>query len=407
MGSQGISTLRRDAPCGWSIAYIPTRRAAVIESLVLVSALGLPLHGEWRLAEFDGLGVLVSAAGILALAALLAWPFRREGRARLLAAGMGAIAWAPAVLSGGPALVALALLLFTAWFQVVGVVIDLQGSNEKLLRGARQPLARYLAAAGAGLVLSFMAGGFSPAALVPLAGPIASSLLLLTAMAILWGVPPRSRVRRKKFEPFPIMKATAAALRPGQAALLLVFIVTLAVAALDMGRGAVVPRAVPLRPASGYSWDSLARLSHLKNPARLPDLSDLVTHEAFQQTIAFGRPWKLPSRDERVYLREFSTNQRDGTIVEGLRRVKVFDGAWLDSVTRNAAPGSIERMLTEQGPVAVTLGGRAGVAPGDFVLAVFVLFVFSAWFVRDRRAAPLMKGALVRLNGPARRNQVP
>ena len=203
------------------------------------------------------------------------------------------------------------------------------------------------------------------------------------------------------------MKTAATVLRPGQAAFLLVFIVTLAVAAMDMARSAVVPMAVPLHPAHGYSWDSLARLSRLKNPARLPDLSDFVTHEAFQQTIAFGRPWKLPARDERVYLREFSTNPRDGTIVERLRRVKVFDAAWLDSVTRHAAPGSIERMLIEQGPVTVTLGRREGIVPGDFVLAVFVLFVFSAWFVRDRRAAPLMKGVLVRLNGPARRNQVP
>jgi hypothetical protein len=157
-----------------------------------------------------------------------------------------------------------------------------------------------------------------------------------------------------------------------------------------------------------YSWESLARLSEQKKAAQLPDISDLVTHEAFQQTIAFGRPWKLPGRDEKVYVREFSTNARAGSIVEGFRRIKVFDSAWLDSVTRRAAPGSVESMLMSQGgPVAVAFRGQMSRLLRDLPLTVLVLFVFSAWFVRDRRSAPLMKHALLRLNGPARRNQVP
>ena len=359
------------------------------------------------MAEFDGMEVVLAAAGILALAALLAWPFRGQGRACLPMAAAGALAWIPLVLSGGPSRTALALLLYAAWFQVVEVFVDLRGSDEKLLRGVREPLARFLAAAGAGLVVTFVAGGFSSTVLVQCAGPLASSLLLVTAMALLWGKVPRVRERRKKFDPVPIMKTAVATLRPGQAAFLLVFIVTVASAAIELGHSATVPTPQPLSSARGYSWDSLARLSRQKDPSRLPDFSDLVTHEAFQQTIAFGRPWKLPTRDERVYVREFSTNPNDGSFVEGLRRVKVFDAAWLDSVTRRAAPGSVECMLSEQGPVAVSFRGQAGALLGDFPLAVLVLFVFSAWFVRERRAAPLMKGALVRLNGPARRNQVP
>jgi hypothetical protein len=57
---------------GWSIAYIPARRAAVMDYLRIAAVLGLPRHDAWRLAEFDPIEFLVSATGLLALAALLA-----------------------------------------------------------------------------------------------------------------------------------------------------------------------------------------------------------------------------------------------------------------------------------------------------------------------------------------------
>jgi hypothetical protein len=390
----------------WSIAYIPSRRAAALDYLKVVAVLGFPIRGDWRMAEFDAVELLVAIAGLLALAALLAFPFGKEGRTRLLIAGAGALLWVPFLFPGGVARIALALLLHASWFQVVEVFIDLRGSNEKLLRAARDPMIRFIAAAGVGLVL-FPTSGFSAAALAGFAGPAAASVLLLIALALFWGRAPRRPRRRKKFDPVPIVKSVSAAARPGQAGFLLVFLVVLAVAAINLSRNAPVPTPVTVSGVHDYSWESLARLSGQKKAARLPDMSDLVTHEAFQQTIAFGRSWKLPGRDERVYMREFSMNGRAGPIVEGFRMVKVFDSSWLESVTRRFAPGSIEGMLISQGgPVAVAFRRQVGALLRDVPLAVLVLFVFSAWFVRDRRTAPLMKNVLVRLNGTARRNQV-
>ncbi len=387
----------------WSIAYIPSRRAAALDYLKLTAVLGFPLRGDWRMEELDAVELLAAIAGLLALAALLASPFRKEGRTRLLVAGAGALLWVPFLFPGGVARIALVLLLHASWFQVAEVFIDFRGSDEKLLRAARDPMVRFLAAAGMGLVL-LPTSGSSSAALTGFAGPAAASVLLLVALALFWGRAPRRPQRRKKFDPVPIVKHAA---RPGQAGFLLVFLAVLGVAAINLSRSAPVPAPVPASGVHDYSWESLARLSAQKNAARLPDMSDLVTHEAFQQTIAFGRSWKLPGRDERVYVREFSMNGRAAPIVEGFRRVKVFDSSWLESVTRRFAPGSIEGMLISQGgPVAVALRGQAGALLRDVPLAVLVLFVFSAWFVRDRRTAPLMKNVLVRLNGPARRNQV-
>ena len=91
---------------------------------------------------------------------------------------------------------------------------------------------------------------------------------------------------------------------------------------------------------------------------RLPDLSDLATHAAFQETMAFGRPWRLPAPDERVYVREFSTSPSTGAIDAHLRSVKVFDETWRKGLERRAASGSLEALLFAQGrPVGCRAAG--------------------------------------------------
>jgi hypothetical protein len=392
---------------GWSIAYIPSHRAAAIDYLKVAAVLGFPFLGNWRMAELDAIELMISAAGLLGLAAFLAYPFRREGRTRLLIGGAGALLWVPFLIPGGVARIALAFFLLASWFRVVEVFSELRGSSEKLLREARSPLVRFVASAGMGLVLFFPATGFSADAFVGYAGPVAACVLVMVALAIFWGRPGRLKGRRKKFDPVPIVKTAADPAR-GRAGFFMVLLVIAAVAGIALARSAPVPTPLPVFGARDFSWQSLARLAREKRVPRLPDISDFVTHEAFQQSIAFGRPWRLPEQDERVYLREFSTNARAGSIiVEGFRRVKVFDSTWLDSVTRRFAPGSIEGMLISQGgSAAVAYRGQVEALLRELPIAVLVLFFFSSWFALDRRAAPLMKNVLVRLNGPARRNQV-
>lgn len=165
-----------------------------------------------------------------------------------------------------------------------------------------------------------------------------------------------------------------------------------------------------------FSWESLQRLSRTSVAARLPDAADLVTHEAWQETIAFGRPWGLPRRDERVYVRQFLIGTAGRPIVAAERRVKVFDSTWLERRFEGAPAGSLERLLAaQQRPMAVGLRSSARVLVREAPAALLVLLVLWAALIRERSTmpgrwrilAPLMKSVVVRLNGAARRNQIP
>jgi hypothetical protein len=206
----------------------------------------------------------------------------------------------------------------------------------------------------------------------------------------------------------PIVRPAAAPSRPGPAGALLTFAAVFLVAVLGILRSVPVPTPLPVFGTRDFSWESLTRLDRQKRAQRLPDVSGLVAHEAFQETLAFGRPWGLPRRDERVYVREFAVNPVAGTIVPETRMVKVFDSTWLSAVLRRAAPGSIEGLLvTQRKAVAVAYRGQVRNLLRELPIALLVVLVFSASPGWVRRAAPLMKSVLLRSNGAARRNQVP
>ena len=396
---------QRPGPDGWSIAYIPARRAAAVDYVLVAKVLGL--RGSWRLVEFDPGEFLLSAAFLFALAVLIARPGGKRGRERLLLAGAGALLWIPFLLPGGTARLALSLLLLAAWFPGVQVLVDLHGWDARLLRETRRPLLMLFAAAGAGLVLLIPASGFSAAAIVSYAGSIAGSALLVVALALLWGKARRPRARRKKFDPVPIVKP-AAAPAAGPAGFVLALAAVVVSIAISILRSSPLPTPLPVPGVRDFSWESLARLSREDSARRLPDVSDLAAHEAFQETIAFGRPWGLPRRDERVYVRDFTTNPRTGAIVAGMKRVKVFDAEWLAAVFRGPPPGSIESLLVDQRrPMAVAIRGQSRGLLRELPVALLALFIFSAWFAGEQRAPPLMRSVLLRFNGAARRNQVP
>jgi hypothetical protein len=141
---------------------------------------------------------------------------------------------------------------------------------------------------------------------------------------------------------------------------------------------------------------------------RLPGFAALVTHAAFQETIAFGRPWRAPKRDERVAVREYLSNDATGVFVERLRTVKVFDTAWLQGVRRRAQPGSLESLLYAQGrPVTVSVKGAGFGLLRELPIVLLVLCALLAWLGRDLGLGPLIRGNLLRFNGAARRDQVP
>jgi len=160
----------------------------------------------------------------------------------------------------------------------------------------------------------------------------------------------------------------------------------------------------------------LRRLARTTIAGRLPDASDLVTHEAFQETLGFGRPWGMPRPDERVYVRGYLIGPGNSAIVAVQRRVKVFDAEWLRASIFDAPAGSLQSLLRAQRrPMAVGLRSGARSLYQEAPVALLVMCVMAALLARDRAPArpprqvpaPLMKGAVVRFNGAARRNQTP
>jgi hypothetical protein len=407
------------APAGhgssWTVVFLPARNAPLVDFLRVASAFGFPHAGSWRLVEFDPLEAVAGVAGLLGFALLLARAEGRGGRGtRFAVTGAGAAFWIPFILGGGTARLALALAMLFTWYRAADVFIVLRGWDERLLREARGPLVVFLAAAGAGMLLLVPAGGFSAGALVAFAGPVSASVLLMTALALYWGRAKRPRrSSRKKFEPVPIVKPAAAG-GPPQAGVVVALAALTALAVIPLVQTVPVPTPMALLGVRDFSWGSLESLGRSSRVSRLPDMSDLVTHEAFQETIAFGRPWGLPRPDERVYVRGFLIGQGGG-ITAVQRRVKVFDSVWLAACLRRAAPGSVEQLLVAQGrAVAVALRGSARPLARELAAAVLIVAVFFAWLARapearrgSRIRAPLMKSVLPRLNGAARRNQIP
>jgi hypothetical protein len=399
---------RADGGSDWHILYVPARRLAAVDYFRTGAVLGPALRGAWRLLEFDPIECIISVGALIAFAALVASPFGKGGRARLLAAVSGAVLWVPFLLPGGAARLALSFLMITAWFPIANKLVTLHGWDDKLLKEARVLLVRFLAAAAGGLVVLLPASGFAASAIVAYAGAVCASALLVAAMGLLWGRARRPRRRSRKFEPVPIVRPRSDPSPMNPAAVLVAAAGLLLTMATGMLRSAPIPTPLPVLGARDFSWESLARLGSAHRALRLPDVSDLVAHEAYQETLSFGRAWGIPRPDERVYVREFSTNPRSGMIVAGLRRVKVFDSDWLDSVLSAPSSGSIQELLAAQHrAMAVASRGQVRTVLRELPIALLVLFILFTWHAPEWRAAPLMKRVLLRLNGSARRNQVP
>ena len=391
----------------WRVLYVPAQRTGPRLYRDLVRVLGLP-GGRWRLVDFDPLEKAVAVMALLGLAVLLALALPSARRASLGPACAGAALWIPFVLRGGLADVALAIGLLLSWFPLLRSFLLLTGWGSELLKGVRRPLLLYCAAAAGGILLSVLTADRVVPAVVELLSVLACSLLALPVLRLIAVVTSPWQRRRSLFEPVPIVSPAGDALRGRSVVPFFALVALVLIAVLPIARGLSLPTPIPVIGARDFSWQALQRLSRTSRALRLPDLSDFVTHEAFQETMAFGRPWRFPARDERVYVREFSMNPATGAIEPRLRSVKVLDETWRSGLRGRAAVGSIEALLFAQGrPVAAAFRGPARALLRDFPVTLGVLFALLALLARDLGLGPLIRSNIVRSNVIARRNQIP
>lgn len=388
----------------WHIAYIPAVQTSLRLWLRVCRVLGLPFLGQWRLVEFEPMSKLLSLLALFGLAVLLALAQEEKRRQALASALAGAALWTPFLLSGGLAQFALTLILLPTWFPLMRAGIPLRGDDQAFAR-LKMPFIFYGCAAAAGCGLTLITRGLSVSSLVGFLSPFMVSILLLPLPAVCRSAGVRYH-RRTIFEPVPIVRPRGEALRGRSPALCFATIALALIGLLSLVRGPALPTPLPVSGARDFSWGSLQRLKRASRTPVAADFLGLVTHAAFQETMTFGRPWRPPERDERVYVREFALNPVTGATVARQKLVKVFDATWLASVRQRSTPGSLGALFYAQGrPSVVVLRGPERASLRDLPTACLVLFTFLAWLRRDLVRGPLIRGNLLSLNSPARRNQ--
>ncbi len=396
--------LAADRQGEWHILYIPAVQTSFRLWIRISGALGLPFRGEWRLVEFDPLGKLLSLGALFGLAVLLALAQEERRRAALAFALAGALLWTPFLLSGGLARFALTLILLPAWFPLTGADISLAGDAREFAR-LKRPLLIYGSAAVLSCGLLLVTSGVSGSNLAGFLSPFAVSILMLLLPAVMRGKG-RRYSGRMIFEPVPIVRPRSDALRSRPLALMCAAASLVLIGLLFFVRGPALPTPLPVARATDFSWGALDRMKRASPAPVLPDFLGLVTHAAFQETIAFGRPWRPPEMDERVYIREFTLNPLTGATMARQRIVKVFDATWLASVQRRSTPGSLGALFYAQGrPTITALRGPESASLRELPAAFVVLMAFLAWLRRDLIRGPLIRANLLRLNSSARRNQ--
>jgi hypothetical protein len=392
----------------WWVAYIPAVRTALCTWLSLAVSLGVPFHGEWRLAEFDPLEKLLSLIAVFAFAVLLALSLEESRRAAVLIAVATSLLWTPFLLAGTVAQLAVCLIVLLSWFPLLRACLQLREWDGQLFRALRRPLRLFLCVSAAALATSILGAGFSFSRLLSFLSPLAASLLLLSVIPALSLLATSPRRRRRVFQPVPIVRPQGDPFRGRSASAFFAPVALVLIALLSLTRGLALPTPRAVLGAGDFSWRSLGRMNRVNPEPSLPGFAALVTHAAFQETLAFGRPWKAPKPDERVTVREYASNGASGTLVARLRTVKVFDSSWLRSISGRAAPGSLESLLIAQGrPVVVTVRGAGYGLLRELPIVLLVLCALLAWLGRDLGLGPLIRGNLLRLNGAARRDQVP
>jgi hypothetical protein len=389
----------------YRVVYLPARLSVAGTWLRMASLMGWPAAGTWRLADFDPLPGAVSLVAFLVYAALLTASVGSLGRPGRAVAAAGAASWLPLVLAGGTAGLAVCFLCYPAWLDILAVMLPGRAWDRKLLREARGPLLRLGAAFMIGLAVALPGAGATPAALAGYLGPLAACLLILAARLPSLERAHSARRRRTAFRPVPIVRAVDRTYRARTAALVLASAALVFSVTFPRGGGAVLPRAGGAA-AGGFGWRGIERLAQTRGETRLPDLADLAMHEAYQQSLGFGRAELAPVEDERVRVREYLSSPGTGRITARERTVKSLDAVWLRSVQQDSGGQGLATLLAAQGrPVRAAQGRLWITAVRDLPAFLLGLGVIISRLLQTGGVQPLIRGILLRFTTGARRGR--
>ena len=108
-----------------------------------------------------------------------------------------------------------------------------------------------------------------------------------------------------------------------------------------------IPLPISLPEVEDQSWESLSRLRLLGIEDHLPDVSDYLSHMAYQDTIAFGGEYRFPNRGDTHTLPSYAWE--DGRVVVRKRVMLEFTEAWYQDILRAVPENGILAMLSTEG----------------------------------------------------------
>ncbi len=391
---------------GWQLLYVPSRGSVLSLFFRLTLLMGLPGARTWRLLDLDLIKAAVSLVCSACCAVLFSIQLVKKRRYLSILAFLFVLAWLPMLFSGGAGVLCVFLVLSLTWFPLLGDCA--RYAEEASSRDSRwknttsgeiaEKLFRFFMIASILPAAYCLLLGRSPRIVYAFVGAVLPSMLLLV-------VPfPLQRIRKAKKRR---SKARDGMLHGFSAALLAIAVLgSAAVVALQVFRYSGLPATRAEARSPGIRWDWLHAEGQGVGDGSLPSFAGAVAHAAFLEGFQYGREFGMPREGERVVLREFDAVPGTAALRERSVTVAEFDSAWLLEVAARAQPGSLERMLLDQGGlVGVSAAGSSQVFLREGLFSLVLIIVIAAGASGDRVHGPLISGDFWRFNFKPRKTK--
>lgn len=157
---------------------------------------------------------------------------------------------------------------------------------------------------------------------------------------------------------------------------------------------AVVPVPHQAGAIDSWSWENLGYLDQF--PEELPDVSDLLKHEAFQQGFMYGRDYAFPYEGEKLTVSRYVTENNE--IVYKEISVQEFTENWyLSIIKRGKGTGLSKLLLSRNTPVGVSLKSSFSIVPaysplGHLIISLSALLPIFGLFITRTSISVRRKG---------------
>jgi hypothetical protein len=135
-----------------------------------------------------------------------------------------------------------------------------------------------------------------------------------------------------------------------------------------------VPLPAQVSEAEAFTLSDIGILASRKLPGQLPDLSDYITHRAYQDALLYSRSWVYPSEGSAVGVTNYAV--RDGVVRPTRTPAVAFGTDWFEGVLNEASSNGIVALLLAQGRPVVAFRPEAIESASARLIRRFGLVVF-------------------------------